>query len=84
MSGPRAKVLPGTQAITLAERRADAQGLDLAMKAHRKTCPGRQPKGYRCDAYAAMVAELKRARAEIKAWFGPDQDQASLFDVPSQ
>jgi transposase len=73
------KVLPGMQAITLAERRADAQGLDQAMKAHRKTCPECQPRGYQCDAHAEMAAELRQIRAEIRSWFEPDQDQPSLF-----
>jgi hypothetical protein len=73
------KVLPGMQAITLAERRADAQGLDQAMKAHRKTCPECQPRGYQCDAHAEMAAELRQIRAEIRSWFAPDQDQPSLF-----
>lgn len=81
MTAPRAKVLPGMQAITLAERRGEAAGLDQAMKDHRKTCPECQPKGYRCDAYAEMGAELRQIRADIRTWFEADQDQASLFEL---
>jgi hypothetical protein len=62
----------------LAGRRGQARVLDEQVREHRRECRHcwtRQP----CGEARALAAELAAIRAEIKHWFDPGPDQATLF-----
>jgi hypothetical protein len=64
----------------LAERRAQACGLDEQFKEHRRECVDcmtRQP----CGEARELAAELAAVRDEIKHWFDPGPDQTALFEA---
>lgn len=62
----------------LAERRAQARGLDQEAKEHRRWCPDCMT-GQACTEAREMAADLRVIRDEIKHWFDPGPDQEMLF-----
>ena len=68
----------GIQALTLAEKRAEASGIDIAMKRHAAFCAGCRGRN-RCDKWKAMGADLRKVRDEIAHWFDPSPDMETLF-----
>jgi hypothetical protein len=67
------------RSFPLAERRAQARGLDERLKEHRREClhcMTRSP----CGEARELAAELAMIRDEIKHWFDPGPDQGVLFE----
>jgi hypothetical protein len=70
--------------MTLAEAKADRDGLKSAVKAHKAECPqcGSTARGRArpapCDDGRALAARAAAAGRLVKGWFAPGPDQGTL------
>jgi hypothetical protein len=70
--------------MTLAEAKADRDGLTGAVKAHKAECPrcGSTARGRArpapCDDGRELAARRAKAAALVKGWFAPGPDQGTL------
>ncbi len=71
-------------ALTLAEAKADRDGLKAAIAEHKGGCPacGSTKRGRArprpCDEGSALAADHRAAVALVKGWFAPGPDQGML------
>jgi hypothetical protein len=68
----------GQAAITLAEQKAAARGLEAEYQEHRHGCTECKPR-HRCDYTQHLYTQIGEARRAIKTWFDPGPDQGKLF-----
>jgi len=70
--------------MTLAETKAELGHLEALIIAHPEGCPpcryaGRSRSRW-CDEQKALRAQASEMRKEIRTWFAPGRDDATLFD----
>jgi hypothetical protein len=66
--------------VPLIERRADARVLEGKIRDHKRGCLDCARTRGQCSAAAVMRKELKAMREELRTWFAPGPDQATLWE----
>ena len=63
---------------TLAEAKAMIGYLESQVAAHKLDCPECEIRR-KCDERRELDAEIKQARADVRTWFAPGDDQEGLW-----